>query len=209
MRRCATARSSTVSMSNSTPGSSSSTAAVGIAREQPARALVALEHHQLGEQLGAEAHRMAAAAAVLGEGDGLLVERFGHGAQAARAAPAACRPGSTSQPVALACMDTPAAIESPMPQAVCERGRRRRPCRRRDQALRLAAQRLGDDEHDRHFGGDGVAQGAHEHGVAAQLFAELVTRSVVSAPCARRQHDDGRLIFHGALARRLPDAAAH
>jgi hypothetical protein len=73
--------------------------------------------------------------------------------------------------------------------------------------LRFVDQCLGNDEHDRHFGCDGIAQGAHEHAVTAELLAELVTRPAISAPCASGQHDDGRFIFHGRIARDFPEAA--
>ena len=198
---CATARSSTVSMSNSTPGSSSSTAAVGIARQQPPRALVALEHHELGEQLGAEADRAARAAR--GAARTRWAAGRGPSATARRLlglARAACRPGNTSQPVALGrAMDTPGRDRvAHTPRRVCARSVDDDHVLGRDQALRLVDQGLGDDEHDRHLGGDGIAQGAHENAVTAELLAELVARPAISAPCASGQHDDGRFIFHEA-----------
>ena len=85
-----------------------------VARDQAARAFVAGERDQFGVQLGGEAHRVAAPAAVLRIGHRWCCERAGH-RQQRRGCTSGMSAGSTSQPGASGRAATPAAIEWPMP----------------------------------------------------------------------------------------------
>ena len=71
-------------MSTRMPGSSSSTAKRRIARDDAARAFVAAQRSELRVELGREADRVAAPAAVLRVGDGMVVERARHRQQRRR-----------------------------------------------------------------------------------------------------------------------------
>ncbi len=149
---------------------------------------------------------MAAPAAVLREGDRLLVERVGDRAQAAR--PDERHVGGQHEPAGGAGVDrhargdrvahTPPGLGTQVDDDHVLGS---------DQALRFVDQCLGDDEHDRHLGSNRIAQGAHKHAVTAELLAELVARPAIPAPCASGQHDDGRFIFHGRMARDFPETA--
>ena len=167
-----------------------------IARDQAARAFVAAERDQLGVQLGREADRMAALAAVLRVDHRVVVER-----RATATSVAGCTsgmsPGRISQPAACGRARTPALIECahadgavPLPPT----SGRTTTSRAATLLPRQVGERLGgDDDHGRWLA---IAwpqgRGEHAPAVAEGLRRACATRPAKRRAAAGRENDHGR-----------------